>query len=79
MMEVWTAVDIVIASVPIVAFLICIYFLLKARRIHPFVRIAWGIGLITSISALTLTALFGKKEFGTTWTSFVVIFILESG
>ena len=79
MMNVWTAVDITIASVPIIAFLISIYILFKAKRIHPFVRLTWVVGFLTSISALILTIVFGNKQFGTTWECFFVIFILEGG
>jgi hypothetical protein len=39
----------------------------------------WGIGLVTSISALLLTTFFYDQNFGNTWGGFTVIFLLESG
>jgi hypothetical protein len=79
MVDVWTVVNIVITSVPILGYLISIYFLLKSRKIHPFVGLMWAIGFVTAIAALVLAASFENKNFGTTWFGFVLIFLLASG
>lgn len=79
MVNFWTGVDITIACIPILGFVISTFFLLRSKRIHPFVGLLWAIGLVTSIAALLLTTFFYDQTFGNTWAGFTVIFLLESG
>ena len=79
MVKFFTVVDIVIASIPIIGFLISTWFLFQSKRTHAFVVLLWGIGLVTAVSGLLLTAFFYNQNFGNTWGGFVVIFLLESG
>jgi len=75
----FTVIDIIIASIPIIGFLISTWYLFRSKRIHAFVVLLWGIGLVTAISGLLLTAFFYNQNFGNTWGGFAVIFLLESG
>ena len=79
MVKFFTVVDIVIASIPIIGFLISTWYLFQSKRTHAFVVLLWGIGLVTAVSGLLLTAFFYNQNFGNTWGGFVVIFLLESG
>ena len=72
-------INLCLEPIAILGFLTSTVFLWRAKKVHFFVGLSWGIGLATAIAGFFVTLNWQNPNFGAEWRGIFAVFLVISG